>query len=114
MPLLCILRYKGSLASCKSLSQTYFTTGNYFVLTTSPLRLMTSNFISQQNACGYIPYVTSCLRRGWVCRLQLLLVLASTIILKSKSRGTHDYILLSQIRETPNLEKVKLERKRSH
>jgi hypothetical protein len=42
--------------------------------------------------------------RGWVCRLQLLLVLASAVILRSESRGTHDYILLSQIRDSPNLE----------
>jgi hypothetical protein len=38
------------------------------------------------------------LTRGRVCRLQLLLVLASANILGSMSRGTHDHILLSQIR----------------
>jgi hypothetical protein len=42
--------------------------------------------------------------RGWVCSLQLLLVLASAIILRSDTRGTHDYILQSQIRDSPNLE----------
>jgi hypothetical protein len=42
--------------------------------------------------------------REWVCRLQLLLVLASAVILRSESRGTHDHILLSQIRDSPNLE----------
>jgi hypothetical protein len=42
--------------------------------------------------------------RGWVCRLQLLLVLVSAVILGSESRGTHDHILLSQIRDSPNLE----------
>jgi hypothetical protein len=42
--------------------------------------------------------------RGWVCRLQLLLVLASAIFLGSKSRGTHDHILLSLIRDSLNLE----------
>jgi hypothetical protein len=35
------------------------------------------------------------LTRGRVCRLQLLLVLASAVILRSESRGTHDHILLS-------------------
>jgi hypothetical protein len=54
--------------------------------------------------CGYSPYVTSSLTRGRVCRLQLLLIVASTIILRSESRGTHDHILLSQIRDSPNLE----------
>jgi hypothetical protein len=42
--------------------------------------------------------------RGWVYRLQLLLALASAVILRSESRGTHDHILLSQIRDSPNLE----------
>jgi hypothetical protein len=37
-------------------------------------------------------------------RLQLLLDLASAVILRSESRGTHDHILLSPIRDSPNLE----------
>jgi hypothetical protein len=41
------------------------------------------------------------LTRRWVCRLQLLLDLVSTVILGSESRGTHDHILLSQIRNSP-------------
>jgi hypothetical protein len=41
------------------------------------------------------------LTRGRVCRLHLLLVLASAVILGSESRGTHDHILLSQIRDSP-------------
>jgi hypothetical protein len=36
---------------------------------------------------------------GRVCRLQLLLALASVVILGSKSLGTRDHILLSQIRD---------------
>jgi hypothetical protein len=42
-----------------------------------------------------------CLTRGRVCRLQLLLALASTIIFGSESHGTRDHILLSQIRDFP-------------
>jgi hypothetical protein len=80
-----------------------FTT-NHFVLVTSPLRFTTSNFIFQLNTCDYSSYATSSLTRGWVCRLQLLLVLASAIILRSESRGTHDHILLSQIGDSLNLE----------
>jgi hypothetical protein len=34
----------------------------------------------------------------------MLLALASAVILGSESRGTHDHILLSQIRDFPNLE----------
>jgi hypothetical protein len=79
-------------------------TANQFVLATSPLRPTTRIFIFQLNICGYSPYITTSLRRGWVCRLQLLLVLASAVILRSESRGTHDYNLLSQIRDFPNLE----------
>jgi hypothetical protein len=80
-----------------------FTAHNFF-LATSPLRLTTNNCIFQQNTCGYSPYVTSSLSRGWVCRLQLLLGLASAVIIRSESRGTHDHILLPQIRDFPNLE----------
>jgi hypothetical protein len=56
------------------------------------------------NTCSYSPYVTSSLTRDRVCRLQLLLVLASAVIHRSESRGTYDRILLSQIRDSPNLE----------
>jgi hypothetical protein len=61
-------------------------------------------FVFQLNTCGYSPYVISSLKRGWVCRLQLLLILASTVIVRSESRGTRDRILLSQIADSPNLE----------
>jgi hypothetical protein len=44
---------------------------------------------------------TLSLTRGWVCRLQLLLVLASAVILGSESRRTRDHILRSQIRDYP-------------
>jgi hypothetical protein len=43
------------------------------------------------------------LTREQVCLLQLLLVLASAVILGSESRGTRDHILLSQILDSPNL-----------
>jgi hypothetical protein len=41
---------------------------------------------------GYSPYVTSYLMSGWVCRLQLMLVLVSAVILRCESHGTHDHI----------------------
>jgi uncharacterized protein (DUF2141 family) len=44
------------------------------------------------------------LTRGWVYRLQLLLALASVVIIGSESRETNDHILLSQIRGSRNLE----------
>jgi hypothetical protein len=44
------------------------------------------------------------LTRGRVCHLQLLLALASTVILESESGRTHDNISLSQVQDSPNLE----------
>jgi hypothetical protein len=41
------------------------------------------------------------LTRGRVCRLQLLLIQASAVILGSESRGSRVHILLSQIRDFP-------------
>jgi hypothetical protein len=79
-------------------------TPKQIVLATTPLRLTTSKFIFQLNTCGYSPYVSSSLTRGWVCRLQLLLGLASALIFRSESRGTHDHILLSQILYSQNLQ----------
>jgi hypothetical protein len=61
-------------------------------------------FYFQLNPCGHSPYVTFSLTREWVSRLKLLLVFASTVILWSESLGTHDRILLSQIRDSPNLD----------
>jgi hypothetical protein len=61
-------------------------------------------FFLQMNTCGYTPYVTSSLTVGWVCQLQFLLVLAIAVILTPESHGRCDHILLSQIRDTPNLE----------
>jgi hypothetical protein len=46
--------------------------------------------------CGALSLTT-----GQVCRLQLLLVLASPVILGSESRGTREHILRSQIRDFP-------------
>jgi hypothetical protein len=54
-------------------------------------------YFFQLNTCFHSPYITYSLTRGRVCSLQLLLALASAVILGSKSRGTHDHILLSQI-----------------
>jgi hypothetical protein len=70
----------------------------------SPLRLITRDLFYQLNTCGHSPYVISSLTTRWICRLQLLLFLASAVIPGSESRGTHDHILLSQIRDSPNLE----------
>jgi hypothetical protein len=68
------------------------------VLAPSSLRLTTSYCFLQLNPSTYSPYVTSSLPRRPVCRLQFLLALASAVILGSESSGTHDHILLPQIR----------------
>jgi hypothetical protein len=52
-----------------------------------PLENTTKIVIFQLNTCDYNSHVTSSLIRGWVCRLQLLLVLASAVILGPETRG---------------------------
>jgi hypothetical protein len=49
----------------------------------------------QLRVCCGAPSLT----RGRVCRFQMLLALASAVILGSESLGTRDHILLSQIRD---------------
>jgi hypothetical protein len=100
---LCLAHLKSESESESELLYDWWFTANQFVVATIPLRLTTSIFF-HLNPCGHSPYVTFSLMRGWVCRLQLLLVLASAVILRSESRGTHDHILLSQIRDSPNME----------
>jgi hypothetical protein len=51
------------------------------------------------DSCGFVDVGRSLMTRGRVCRLQLLLALASAVILGSKSYGTRDHILLSQVRD---------------
>jgi hypothetical protein len=70
-------------------------TANQFVLATSSFFRL--------NTCFRSPYITSSLTRGWVCGLQLLLDLASTVILGSDSRGSRDHILLPPILDSPYL-----------
>jgi hypothetical protein len=95
-------------ALVQSQSQDYFTTGGLPPVCSSWRQAFCdsrhSNFIFQLNACGYSSCVTSSLTRGRVCHLQLLLMLASAVILRSEFRGTEDNILFSQIRDSPNLE----------
>jgi hypothetical protein len=69
-----------------------------------PLETNSHQFFFQLIPWCHNPYVTFSLTRGWICRLKLLLTLARAVILKPESRGTHYYILLSQIRDSPNLE----------
>jgi hypothetical protein len=109
-----LLRYWTSLCVClcpcilpKFLSQSHFKTGGLLPIISywrqAPWDSRPVIFF-QLNACDYSPYATSSLMTGWVCRLQMLLALASSVILGSESRGTRDHILLSQIRGSPNLE----------
>jgi hypothetical protein len=92
----------------RSQSQSHFTTGGLPPISSSWRQASWdsrhSNFIFQLKTCDYSPYVVTSLTRGWVCPLQLLLVFASAVIIRSESCGTHDHILLSQIRDSPNLE----------
>jgi hypothetical protein len=71
--------------STKSESQSYFTTGGLTPVSSSWRQAPWDPWpvFFQLNTCGYSPYVTSSLTRGWFCHLHLLLVLASVVILRS-------------------------------
>jgi hypothetical protein len=69
----------------------------------APMWRPTPDFYYRQAVADYWCGAPSLTRRR-VCRLQLLLVCASAVILCSESLETHDHVLLSQIRDSPNLE----------
>jgi hypothetical protein len=99
------LNPNSSHSQCQS--QSHFTTGGLPPISSSWRQDPWESrpvFFFQLNPCNHSPYVTSSLTRGWVYRLQFLLAFASTVILRSEPRGTHDRVLLSQIRDFPNLE----------
>jgi hypothetical protein len=91
----------------QSQSQSYFMTGGLSPISSSWRQAPRDSWIViflQLNSSGHSPYVTSSLKRGWACHSQWLPALASTVILGSKSCGTHDHILLTQIQDSPNME----------
>jgi hypothetical protein len=64
----------------------------------APIWGLRPNFYYSQTVCWCGALA---LTRGRVCRLKLLLALASAVIFGSESRGTRKHILLSQIRDFP-------------
>jgi hypothetical protein len=86
-------------------SQSYFMTGGLPPMSLSwqraPWNSRPEFIFSQLNTCGHSPYTTSSLMRGWVCLSKSLLTIPSTFILGSKSRETHNHILLFQIWDFP-------------
>jgi hypothetical protein len=64
----------------------------------APIWGLRPDFYCRLTVAGFL-YGELSLTRGRVCRLQLLLALTSTVILRSESRGTRDHDLLSQIRD---------------
>jgi hypothetical protein len=102
-PLWIVAPFQLSLLQNQNHSQSYFTTGALLLIRSwrqAPWYSRPGIFFFQLNTCGHSPYVTFSLAIGWACRLQLLLALASAIILRSESRWTH-HILLSQTRDSP-------------
>jgi hypothetical protein len=59
----------------------------------------TTKFLLLLDSCGFCWCGALSPTRGRVCCLQLLLALASAVILGSESRGTRNHILLPQIRD---------------
>jgi hypothetical protein len=74
------------------------------LLLSSPIWGPRPDFLLLSNSLRVCSCETPSLTRGRVFHLQLLLVLASGVILGSEYRGTHDHILLAQIHDSPNLE----------
>jgi hypothetical protein len=64
----------------------------------TPLEL-TTRFLLLSDSCGFVDVGALSLTRGRVCRLNLLLALASAVFLGFESSKTRDNILLSQIRD---------------
>jgi hypothetical protein len=101
VPQLALLINSLRLLSESELLYDWRCTANQFFLATSPLRPTTRIFIFQLHACGYSLDVTSSLTRRLVCRLQLLLGLASAVILRSESRGTNDHVYCLRFQTPP-------------
>jgi hypothetical protein len=83
-------------------SQNYLTTDGQCASLSwcqAPIWGLRPDFCSCQTVAGLL--ICYCLTRIRVCRLQLLLALASAVTLVPESWGTHDHISLSQIRDTP-------------
>jgi hypothetical protein len=75
-------RHSSTACICQSVSEllhNWHFTAKQFVMATSLLRPTTRIFIFQLNNCDYSPYVPSSLKRGQVCRLHLLLGVASAV-----------------------------------
>jgi hypothetical protein len=64
------------------------------------MKYLLPDFITVRS-CGFVDVGRSLWRKEGVCHLQLLLVLASAVILGSESRRTRDRTWLSQIRDFP-------------
>jgi hypothetical protein len=93
----------GSLTQSESKSESYVMTDGQSAFLSwkkAPIWGLRLDFYYCQTVAGSWCGALS-LTRGRVCRLQLLLALASAVILGSESRGTRDHILLSQIRDFP-------------
>jgi hypothetical protein len=106
-------REDGSVFQIMLLSgQSYFTTDGLLPISSfwrrAPWDSRPEYIFSHLNTCGHSPYIISSLTRRWVCHMLLLLALASVFILGSEFRGTHDHILLSQIRDFPFCRRLQL------
>jgi hypothetical protein len=93
------------MISLETEPEAYVTTdGQSASLTRSkaPIWGLRPDFYYCQTVVGFVDVGHSLsLTRGRACRLKLLLVLASAVILGSESRGSRGHILLSQIRDFP-------------
>jgi hypothetical protein len=74
---------------------------HHSISVSSPIWSPKTPLLLLSESCG-LCWAPSMIIEG-VCRLQLLLALSSAVIFGSDPRGNNDYILLSQIRDCPNM-----------
>jgi hypothetical protein len=105
-PSFCLLLWLTWFSKLKSKSNLCYdrqSFGQSILVSSTHLWLKTRLFFLS-DSCRFIDVETSLLMKGWVCRLQLLLVRSSAVVLVSESSWTHNHILLSHVRDSPNLE----------
>jgi hypothetical protein len=93
----------GFRPQCQKLCYDKRSVGQCVLVSSTPLEPKEKKNVLLSDSCGFVDVGRPLWQRGRVCPLQLLLALASAVMFRSEFCGTH-HVLLSQIRDSPNLE----------